>query len=292
MNWQDFKISTMFIPISFSENLMFSTIQIDTDKDRGSGFIYWIHENEKEGWAVIFTNKHVVKDCETMELRFHLYEDGNCPNGEVKSFKLDASVLEVFDHPDEDVDLCAIALHNLLEIMRLDGDKPFFKTVEHKYIPSEEDLKNLSAIESVTMIGYPNGLSDEINNFPIMRRGVTASHPAIDFNGCSEGVVDIACFPGSSGSPIFIVDEGSYIDKYGASIGGEGRLILLGILYAGPVMNCEGEIILRSIPSVKEPVVSTDMMIHLGYYVKSREILKVVEVVRERLKRKLEKKFD
>ena len=28
------------------------------------------------------------------------------------------------------------------------------------------------------MVGYPIGISDEVNNLPIFRKGYTASHPA------------------------------------------------------------------------------------------------------------------
>lgn len=59
------------------------------------------------------------------------------------------------------------------------------------------------------------GLSDTRNNYPIFRKGYTSAHPAVDFNDDGIGLVDMACFPGSSGSPIFIFNEGSYRDKHG-----------------------------------------------------------------------------
>ena len=43
-------------------------------------------------------------------------------------------------------------------------------------------LEELSALEELVMVGYPIGLWDKNNNFPIFRKGYTASHPAIDFN--------------------------------------------------------------------------------------------------------------
>jgi len=57
------------------------------------------------------------------------------------------------------------------------------------------------------MIGYPNGLWDHVNNLPLIRRGITASHPGVDYqiegqNGPGVTVIDMACFPDSSGSPV------------------------------------------------------------------------------------------
>lgn len=52
------------------------------------------------------------------------------------------------------------------------------------------------------MVGYPDGIWDEFNNQPIVRRGITATHPKNDFNGKGEFLIDAVCFPGSSGSPV------------------------------------------------------------------------------------------
>lgn len=70
-------------------------------------------------------------------------------------------------------------------------------------------------LEELVMVGYPIGLSDTRNNYPIFRKGYTSAHPAVDFNDDGIGLVDMACFPGSSGSPIFILNEGGYRDKRG-----------------------------------------------------------------------------
>ena len=66
------------------------------------------------------------------------------------------------------------------------------------------------------MVGYPIGLYDKINNLPIFRKGYTACHPSIDFNRKGIGLIDMACFPGSSGSPIYVLNEGLVKSKNGA----------------------------------------------------------------------------
>ncbi len=133
-------------------------------------------------------------------------------------------------------------------------------------------LKELSAIEDVIMVGYPTGLWDQNNNFPLFRKGITSSHPAIDFNNKSIGVVDMACFPGSSGSPIFILNENGYTDKNGNTYLGVKRLIFLGILSSGPTINTKGELIVENIPTQQKISAFTSIMINLGYYIKATEI--------------------
>lgn len=123
------------------------------------------------------------------------------------------------------------------------------------------------------MVGYPIGLADARNNYPIFRKGYTAAHPAVDFNEDGIGLVDMACFPGSSGSPIYILNEGSYRDKHGNSYFGSSRVMLLGVLFAGPQYDARGDIVVKTIPTSTQIVESsTRVMTNLGYYVKAAEI--------------------
>jgi hypothetical protein len=123
------------------------------------------------------------------------------------------------------------------------------------------------------MVGYPNGLWDAANNYPLIRRGITASHPGVDFDvdGVPVTVIDMACFPGSSGSPIILHNEG-YRDKKGNIMHDRTRTILLGVLFSGPTMQADGKIVVRNIPTVMEPVAQINLMMNLGYIIKSREL--------------------
>jgi hypothetical protein len=156
---------------------------------------------------------------------------------------------------------------NVKEAQHHYGKSIFFMPIAEDLIPSQEVLERLIALEDVVMVGYPIGLWDSSNNFPILRRGITASHPAMNFQGKQQGVVDIACFPGSSGSPILILNEGGYATNEGFIVG--GRAHLLGVLYAGPVHSASGKIEVVEIPTRSIPVPHTNIPIHLGYYVKA-----------------------
>ena len=41
------------------------------------------------------------------------------------------------------------------------------------------------------MVGYPIGLWDEVNNMPLVRKGITSYHPSMDFEGKSIGITSI-----------------------------------------------------------------------------------------------------
>lgn len=74
--------------------------------------------------------------------------------------------------------------------------KSFYIALTKELIPNFEQLSNLRAIEDITMIGYPTGLWDRVNNLPIVRKGITATHPNINYNGIEEILIDAKfCFP-------------------------------------------------------------------------------------------------
>ena len=109
----------------------------------------------------------------------------------------------------------------------------------------------------------------------------TASHPAVDFDGKSEGVIDIACFPGSSGSPIAVLNEESFnVKGQGLHVG--SRIYFLGVLYAGPIMEADGRIVVKNIPLQGNPRFLTQMMIHLSFYVKARKVVELGEMIARR----------
>ena len=85
-------------------------------------------------------------------------------------------------------------------------------------------------------------------------------------------MIDIACFPGSSGSPVFIYDNGSFIDKKGNINIGTSRTILLGVLYSGPTVQADGSIVIKDIPTVNTPVAQLNLMMNLGYVIKAAEL--------------------
>ena len=119
------------------------------------------------------------------------------------------------------------------------------------------------------MVGYPIGLSDNYNHKPIIRKGSTATHPRNDYQGKKEILIDMPCYPGSSGSPVFILNEGSYTTPQGVFIG--SRILFLGILYAGPEFTKTGTITFNVSP--REPRVLTTIPINLGIIIKAQRIV-------------------
>ena len=157
----------------------------------------------------------------------------------------------------------------ILNVLTEQNKRAFFIPMDNNLIPSNQELLDLRLVEDILMVGYPNGLWDEVNNMPLFRKGITSSHPSLDWNGKSEMLIDAACFPGSSGSPVFLFNEGGYVDRKGTTHMGSSRVKLLGILYAGPQHTAKGEIKIVTVPTSVAPMAVTGVPNNIGIVIKS-----------------------
>ena len=160
------------------------------------------------------------------------------------------------------------------------GKNPFFVSLDSSLIPTQNDLAELNALEDVVMVGYPSGIWDSKNNMPILRRGVTATHPALDYEGRREFMIDAACFPGSSGSPVFLFNMGSYAPKAGGIVVGS-RIKLLGVLYAGPQFTAKGTVKVVTVPTQEKMMAESKIPLNLGLVIKSQELVAFDAVFQE-----------
>ncbi len=253
----------------------------------GTGFFYRFSTNiENSNIPSIVTNKHVVHGAIKSIIHFSLADNsGNPFIGKYFSVIVENMKENWIYHPDNDVDLCIMPIATLLEQIKGLGHNPFFISLEKSLLPSVSELEELTAIEEVIMIGYPNGIWDNINNKPIVRKGITATHPNLDYNGSKEFMIDAACFPGSSGSPIFLFNFGSYATKTGDIVIGS-RIKLLGILYAGPQYTATGEIQIIDVPTQHKPIALSRIPNNLGIIIKSIKLADFEHILNNLIEKK------
>ena len=255
--------------LTLAEQLLFSTVMIQTSKGLGTGFFLEYTFGEIHV-PVFCTNKHVLNDNpdELVSFRVHLDAD----RIEVmQTVTIDLEGHWLF-HPSEDLAVCLAG--PLIQGIGKKFEKGlFYRTIGEDTIAKADYLGELDALEEVTMVGYPLGLSDAVHGLPIFRKGYTASHPALDFNGTRRGLMDIAGLPGSSGSPVFIFNQNSYADRYGNIRVGEDRLKLIGVQVAIPIMNATGTIDVMETPTQQKFISRTNIPTDLAYYIKAEELL-------------------
>lgn len=268
-------------PKTISEQLMFNTVKlVASNGSSGTGFFYNFRVNDKV-YPTIVTNKHVVNynKNETMTFYLHL-KTGE--KSSTENYQVTYATSWVF-HSTKDLCFCFIN-PVFQEVKNRTGKDVFYIANDNSVVATPQKLEELSALEELVMVGYPIGLWDSKNNFPVFRKGYTASHPAFDFNEKGIGLVDMACFPGSSGSPIYILNENGYVDKNGNHYLGRSRIILVGILYAGPQYNAQGDLVVTTIPTQQKVQTSTPIMTNLGYYVKATELKEFEDYIAQNIK--------
>lgn len=250
--------------LKLSELLMHNTVRIEATENskkirHGTSFFFTYQLSNNKTVTVLVTTKHLVRDADSAVLAFTCADSAGGPiYGNPFLYRIERFEKQFIMHPEENIDLCIMPI------------LPFFNDINSRYktnifrtsffesdIPRSDVIESLSALESVVMVGYPYGVWDKINNLPIIRSGSTAVHPKFDFNGKPSLVVDIANFPGSSGSPVVIFNEGEYFSNGTMSEG--NRVLFLGVTYAGE--------------SVLENGRPSRVWINLSYAVKSHKLL-------------------
>jgi hypothetical protein len=107
---------------------------------------------------------------------------------------------------------------------------PYIRMLDWSILPSPETLESLDAIEDLTFVGYPDGRRDPFNHTPIVRQAITSTPIPQQWDNKPAFLVDGSVFGGSSGSPVFLFNRGPWVDAQGATIVGEERLLLVGII--------------------------------------------------------------
>lgn len=206
-------------------------VQGDEKSWVASGFFVKVKTLDALQSDLLVTCKHVVDGATSLSIDVRR-RIGNDPIRQPTISRVDIELDKavILSHPSED--LCAIFVHPLLTpLMKIDGAWPVIYAFGREHIC---DYNTLDACEEFVMIGCPSEMFDEINNLPIIRRGVTASHPGFHYKGSQQFLVDCPSYSGSSGSPIIRYGN-LFFDRERQSydLAMHPRIALLGMLTSG-----------------------------------------------------------
>ncbi len=265
------------VSLTLTEQMQHSTVQIVSELgpnnlSSGSGFFFLLFMQGNQSVPVIVTNKHVaVGNIGHISITSQR-ADGTPDLNNVLRVTIADFAAQWLHHPNPDVDLAILAFLPIVSDLEKEGKKPFIVPLPPDIIPNDQEFSELTPLEDVLIVGYPNGISDTAHNIPVFRRGITATPAYIDFQNKEEFLIDAAIFPGSSGSPVFLYNQGAYSNRNGGTIVGT-RIKLLGVVHAVLLDNVNGEMTIIPAPTQARNVVTSQIPNNLGMCIRASRIL-------------------
>lgn len=127
-----------------SEQLLYSTIMIVTFREghmtgSGTGFVF-LYDSDGISYPALITNKHVIEGADRAKVKITMGASDNGANVPTTDWQLvsfDLNEHTVVNHPDEDVDLCAIKLAPIYQWASEKQQRIFMTTIEPRHIPTE-----------------------------------------------------------------------------------------------------------------------------------------------------------
>ncbi|MGI1679914.1 MAG: serine protease [Cellvibrionaceae bacterium] len=268
------------------DKLAHATVRIECvdsegNQSSGTGFFFGFLKNGDEVIPAVVTNKHVINGAAKGAFHLTLKGEGGEPLlGQHMRLEFENFEAQCIKHPEDGVDLAIFLAGPIINQAKQQGKEFFYITLDESIIPPEEFYNQISSMEDIVMIGYPNGIWDSKHNLPLIRKGITSTHPKYDFNGKPEFLIDAACFPGSSGSPVFLANLGMYFDKKGNTNVGT-RLGLLGVLYAGPQHTAQGDVRIVPVPTNQKAISVSAIPNNLGMVIQVKKLREFEPIIKQ-----------
>ncbi len=192
-----------------SDELMFSVTRIvceTPDGPRsGTGFFFaFLLENGKRSPCLI-TSRHVVEGARDASFFIRPRDaEGRVQHHRELEVKLPNLEDKVHPHPDPSVDLVLVFIGATLHALRTQGHDYRLMYLSRSAILPAAQAEALSVLEEVVVMGYPVGVPGPAPAPLLLRRGITATHARLPFEGACAFLIDAPTSPGMAGAPVFM----------------------------------------------------------------------------------------
>lgn len=246
---------------------------INNKTKHGTGFFMNYKFDNGDVVRVVLTCKHVIENYKTIEV-FSCLDDGSANPIDTVSFCMKYEIGSndelVVKHPIED--LAALIFSYNDKIFLKGNRQPYYLSLEEQNVPPNK-TEEIDFIQSIIMVGFPEKVYDKFNNKPIVRRGVTATPFQNNFDGKKQFLLDIASFHGSSGSPVFLLDDAPFMIN-NVFVPGP-RFYLLGMFTGGwEELNDAYKSVEASIDGIKQNI-KVKLPNNIGYVLKSEVFIEI-----------------
>lgn len=213
----------------FDGSIRITKISKNDTISHGSGFFFsfTLDSINKVFVPAIVTNLHVVKDAKKIILLFRKKDRKSNIFSKFKYEILNPDSL-IIPHPDKNIDLCIIRIHEILEKLYSNQRIPDFRSYQAADV---YEGVNYKGIQDIFLIGYPRAFIDTSNFSPVIRKVNNATDLSLDYNSRKEFLINSPSLPGSSGSALTLFKiSDQYLSTNFEMSFGPRRFSLVGIL--------------------------------------------------------------
>ena len=245
----------------------------------------------------LITNRHVLEGKEKMSVYMNAKDaNGNPIDDKYIALQYIFSSLKegvnYYFHPrinqvtGEPYDLCVIPFGDIIPALEAQSNTPlYYKSFREEHLMTNTNKSTLDSIEDIIMVGYPCGIWDKVNNRPIIRKGITATDPKVDYMNSQMFLIDCACIQGSSGSPVLQYKDGlkAKVENGTLNLSDGIDYMLLGIQQSIPTKNLEARIDSSSGTTTTLQTgekIYVPIPINLGYILKAELLLEFKNIIK------------
>ena len=169
-----------------------------------TGFITGFIDKKNQGYRVfLVTNKHVFSGLQEIWIRFDKKDSAGTERFGV-ALIVDGET-KWMGHPDDKVDLAMLPIAPQV-LIDAGIDWRYIQEEQMAFSSSFEEI-GISLGDEVFILGYPMGLSGQVQNYAIVRSGTIARADNEIIQTDKFFLIDANIFPGNSGGPVVIKPE-------------------------------------------------------------------------------------
>jgi len=246
-----------------SELMLYCAVRLTFANSAGTGFIYPFFNNNGRCYYGIVSNRHVFEiepdackiifsdECQFYDEGYFSLTlqkpDGTPDTGNVTAIHMTNIRKRIILHPT--VDLVVYFITDVINQLVENKTPPYIVPITPDIIPHAKQWADFTPLEDIVTVGYPGFLWDNVNVLPLFHSGRTASPVYIDFQGRKEFLVDTATWPGASGSPVFIYNQGTVFDPRTRNVTFGERVYFVGVVYGVGRQEVDGSVVIVNAPT-------------------------------------------
>ena len=157
----------------------------------------------------LVTNKHVIKNNESIIVKFNPQTDQSSKDYSIKLKNDDGSNIWT-GHPDDDIDVAVIRVK--FKILIDEGMKfKFFQSDKNVFSSSVMQKEGFIEGDFVYILGFPMGIVTTDRQYVFSRSGTISRIRDLYEKRSKDYVIDAFVFPGNSGGPVLSKPESMYL---------------------------------------------------------------------------------